>query len=312
MNKKNLSLDRMRTFIRVAESGNFSTAAKELGIAQPSVTRHIFELEEELCSSLIARTTRSLTLTCEGKAFYDKSLEIIRLVDELAENVGKNGSNEGKIKVSCTTSLGILHFCKIINKFQTLYPYTNIDFSLTDERVDLVKGGFDIALRLGPLIDSSLKLKVLGYSKRVFVTSPKYLKSLNFYPQVTDLEKLDCVLMTNVTNSEKIKIIHAVNKEAIDIKLSGKLKVDNGLAVRELVYDGRGIAPAHEWLVNDHLQSGSLITIADDYKLSDVQLSLLYVPQKAELLRIRAFIDFISEECLKIPGINKLANIKNA
>ncbi|MBB1424131.1 LysR family transcriptional regulator [Pseudoalteromonas sp. SG43-7] len=305
MNKKNLSLDRMRTFVRVAESGKFSKAAKELGIAQPSVTRHIAELEEELHSPLITRTTRSLTLTSEGKMFYDKCVDILNLVENLTQTVGKNSSTEGKIKVSCTVSLGVLYFCKIINKFQSMNPNTNIELSLTDERIDLVKDDVDIAIRLGPLSDSSLKLKVLGYSERLFVSSPSYLNDLGYSPKINDLAKLDCVLMKNIINSEKLSVTNRGNDEVIYIKLSGNLKVDNGLAVKELVADGRGIAPVHNWLVNDYLLSNSLLEIVKDYSLPAVQLSLLYVPQKAELLRVRALIDFISEECLKIPGISK-------
>jgi DNA-binding transcriptional LysR family regulator len=178
MDRSDATLERMRTFVRVAERGSLSAVARELGLGQSTVTRHLRELEEAVGVPLISRTTRRVTVTDEGGRYYSSSVQILRLVEQAGDEArGARGAPAGTIRISCTAAFGILHVSRLIFAFQDLYPDIGIDLSLTDERIDLVREGVDIALRLGPLIDSSMKLRALGDSRRLLVAAPAYLKA---------------------------------------------------------------------------------------------------------------------------------------
>src|SRR5918911_90505 len=155
MDKPDVTLERMRTFVRVAERGNLSTVARELDVGQSTITRHLRELEEAVGVALLSRTTRRVTLTDEGSRYYSNCVQILRLVDQAREEArSTRGAPAGTIRISCTAALGVLHISRLIFAFQDLYSDITVDLNLTDERIDLVREGVDIALRLGPLTES--------------------------------------------------------------------------------------------------------------------------------------------------------------
>src|SRR6185312_5128747 len=157
MDKSDVTFERMRTFVRVAERGSLSAVAREHGVGQSTITRHLRELEEAVGVPLLSRTTRRVSMTDEGSRYYSNSVEILRLVDQAGEEArNTRGAPAGTIRISCTAAIGVLHVSRLIFAFQDRYPDIGIDLSLTDERVDLVREGVDIALRLGPLTDSSM------------------------------------------------------------------------------------------------------------------------------------------------------------
>jgi DNA-binding transcriptional LysR family regulator len=157
MDRSDVTFERMRTFVRVAERGSLSAVARELGLGQSTVTRHLRELEEAVGVPLLSRTTRRVTMTDEGSRYYANSVQILRLVEQAGDEArGTRGASAGTIRISCTAAFGVLHASRLIFAFQDRHPDIAVDLSLTDERVDLVGEGVDIALRLGPLTDSSI------------------------------------------------------------------------------------------------------------------------------------------------------------
>lgn len=178
MDDRGLSLDRMRTFVRVAQRGSLSATARELGIGQSTVTRHINELEEAVGVPLLGRTTRRVTLTEEGSRYYTNCLQILRLVEQASEEArDARRVPVGAVRVSCTAALGVMHVTRMIFAFQDRHPDVRIDLNLTDERIDLAREGVDIALRLGPVLDEAMMLVAIGASCRKLVGSPDYLSS---------------------------------------------------------------------------------------------------------------------------------------
>lgn len=176
MDKSDVSIAHMRSFVRVAERGSLSAVARELGVGQSTITRHLHELEETVGVPLLSRTTRRVTLTDEGSRYYTNCVQILRLIEQAGDEArGTRGAPSGIIRISCTAAFGILHITRLIFAFQDRYPDIAVDLNLTDERIDLVRDGVDIALRLAPLSDSSLKLRSLGHSHRLLVASPDYL-----------------------------------------------------------------------------------------------------------------------------------------
>jgi DNA-binding transcriptional LysR family regulator len=303
MDRPEATLERMRTFIRIAERGNLSAVARELGLGQSTITRHLRDLETAAGVPLLSRTTRGVTLTEEGSRYYGKCVQILRLVDQAAAEVrGTRGAATGTIRISCTAAFGVLHVSRLIFAFQDRYPDIAVDLSLKDERVDLVREGVDIALRLGPLTDSSMKLRPLGHSQRLFVAAPEYLATRGRPLAPKDLSGHEGVRMSNVAGSDTLTL-HGQNGKRHAIPFGGRLRVDHGLAAREALAAGRGIAPTHRWLVDDLLRAGRLEAILTDYSLPSVPMSMLIVPERAGIARVRLMVDFLTEEIARIPGI---------
>lgn len=303
MDRSDITLERMRTFVRVAERGSLSAVARDLGIGQSTVTRHLRELEEAVGVPLLSRTTRRLAMTDEGSRYYADSVQILRLVEQAGDEArSTRGAPAGTIRISCTAAFGVLHVSRLIFAFQDRYPQIGIDLSLTDERIDLVEEGVDIALRLGPLTDSSLKLRSLGRSRRFLVAAPAYLAARGTPIALEDLIGHEGIRMSNVAGSDTL-VLQGPDGEHHAVPFTGRFRVDHGLAAREAMAAGRGIAPAHHWLVDDLLATGRLVAILPDYTLTPVPLSMLIVPERAGIARVRLLIDFLAEEIGGIPGI---------
>src|SRR5258707_2145949 len=305
MDRSDVTLERMRTFVRVAERGSLSAVARELGLAQSTITRHLRDLEEAVGVPLLSRTTRRVTLTDEGSRYYANCVQILRLVEQAGDEArGTRGAPAGTIRISCTAAFGVLHAGRLIFAFQDRYPDIGVDLSLTDERVDLVREGVDIALRLGPLTDSSMKLRALGQSRRLLVAAPDYLAARGRPAVPQDLFGHEGIRMSNVAGSD-ILALQGPGGARHAVPFGGRFRIDHGLAAREALVAGRGIAPAHRWLVDDLLAAGRLKAILPDYTLPSVPLSMLIVPERAGIARVRLLIDFLAEEIGRIPGIER-------
>lgn len=303
MDRSDVTLERMRTFVRVAERGSLSAVARELGIGQSTVTRHLRELEEAVGVPLLSRTTRRVAMTDEGSRYYADSVQILRLVEQASDEArGTRGAPAGTIRISCTAAFGVLHATRLMSAFQDRHPDIGIDLNITDARVDLVREGVDIALRLGPLTDSSMKLRPLGQCRRILVASPEYLAA-HGRPRVPgDLAGFEGVRMSNVAGSD-VLTLQGPDGAQHAVPFGGRLRVDHGLAAREAFAAGRGFGPTHQWLVDDLLTSGRLRIILPDYTLPTVPLNMLIVPERAGIARVRLLVEFLVEEIGKIAGV---------
>lgn len=305
MDKSEVTLDHMRTFVRVAERGNLSAVARELGVGQSTITRHLRELEEALGVPLLSRTTRRVAMTDEGSRYYSNSVEILRLVEQASEEARHTrGAHAGTIRISCTAAIGVLHISRLLFAFQDRHPDIAVDLSLTDERIDLVRQGVDLALRLGPLNDSSMKLRALGQSRRQLVAAPAYLEARGTPAVPQDLAGHEGIRMTNIAGSDTLVLL-GPRGERHAIPFTGRLRLDHGLAAREAFIAGRGIGPAHLWLVDDLLTAGRLRVVLPDYSPPPVPLNLLIVPERATVARVRLLVDFLAAQIGRIPGMEK-------
>ena len=303
MNRPDVTLERMRTFVRVAERGSMLAVARELGVGQSTVTRHLRELEEAVGVPLLSRTTRRVTMTEEGSRYYASSIQVLRLVEQAADEArGARGATAGTVRISSTAAFGVLHATRLIFAFQDRHPDIAVDLSLTDERIDLVRDGIDIALRLGPLTDSSLKLRPLGQSERLLVASPSYLAERGRPLVPEDLAGHEGIRMSNVAGSNML-FLRGPKGDDHAVPFEGRLRIDHGLAAREALGAGRGIAPAHRWLIDDMLADHRLEVILSAYSLPPVPLSMLIVPERAGIGRVRLLVEFLAERISKVPGV---------
>jgi len=305
MDKSDVTLERMRTFVRVAERGNLSAVARELDVGQSTVTRHLRELEEAVGIALLSRTTRKVTMTDEGIRYHAHCVQILRQVEQAGQEArSTRGTPAGMVRISCTAAFGILHVSRLICAFLERYPDIGVDLSLKDERVNLVREGVDIALRLGPLTDSGMKLKPLGQSRRLLVAAPGYLAIRGRPLSPRELSSHEGIRMSNIAGSDLLTL-EGPDGTHHAVPFGGRLRVDHGLAAREAMIAGRGIAPAHRWLIDDLLTSKRLEALLPKYTLPAVPLSMLIVPERAAIARVRLLVDFLAKEIEGIPGIVK-------
>ncbi|WP_460087705.1 LysR family transcriptional regulator [Roseibium sp. LAB1] len=305
MDRSDVSLERMRTFVRVAERGNLSAVARELGVGQSTVTRHVRELEEAVGVPLLNRTTRRVTLTHEGSRYYANSVQILRLTEQAVDEArAARDASSGSIRISCTSALGILHVTRSIFAFQDLHPDIAIDLSLTDERIDLVREGVDIAFRLGPLADSSMKLRALGKSRRLLVAAPSYLTRYGRPAGPNDLKTHEGIRMSNVAGSDAL-VLEGPDGTLHPVPFGGRFRVDHGLGAREALLAGRGIAPAHLWLVDDLLRQERLEVVLPQFCLPPIALSMLIAPSRKDIARVRLLVEFLADQVAGMPGIDQ-------
>lgn len=305
MEQSLISLERMRTFVRIAERGNLAAVARETGAGQSTVTRHLRELEEALGVSLLTRTTRRTALTDEGTRYYAQCVQILSLVEQASQEMrDTRQATAGTVRISCTGALGVLHVSRLIYAFQDENPGIRVEFGLTDERIDLVRDGVDIAIRLGPLSDCAMKLRSLGESERMLVASPEWLRRNGPVRRPEDLRQLEGVRMSRVHGSDRL-VLQSAKGRNHTVSFHGRLTVDHGLAARDAFLAGRGYGPAHRWLVEDCLWDGRLEHILPDYTLSPVPLSMLIAPERTNLTRVRLCVDFLAEGLRQVPGISR-------
>jgi DNA-binding transcriptional LysR family regulator len=303
MDKSSVNLEHMRTFARVAERGSLSAVARELNLGQSTISRHLQELEEAIGVPLLSRTTRRVTLTDEGSRYYANCVQILGLVEQAGDEArATRSAAAGTVRLSCTAAFGILHVTRLIFAFQDRHPDITVDLSLTDERIDLVREGVDIALRLAPLADSAMKLRALGHSHRLLVASPDYLARRGVPTSPEALAGHEAIRMPNVAGSEILNLL-APDGSRDQVPFSGRFRANHGLAVREAVLAGRGIAAAHHWLVDDLVKSGRLVPLLHDYTLPSVPLNMLIVPERAGIARVRLLIDDLVAQIARLPGI---------
>lgn len=304
MNRSEVTLERLRSFVRVAERGSLSAVAREFGVGQSTITRHLRELEDALGVALLTRTTRSVSLTEEGRRYHDNVVEILRLIDEANDEIrGEGEGSVGIIRVSCSAFFGVMHFCRLIFAFQDKYPEIRVDLVLTDERLDLVRDGVDLAIQIGRLVDSEMKLRPLGEVQPILVAAPAYLEKHGRPLRPEDLETHEMIRKTNIAKSNQLSFTDR-DGEVHVATFEGRFRVDHGLAAREALIAGRGISPVPRWLVDDLLVNGQLEQLLPDYSLPATPLNMLIVPERASVARVKLLKDFLAENVSTIPGVN--------
>ncbi|GJD73534.1 LysR family transcriptional regulator [Methylobacterium goesingense] len=303
MDDADVTLERMRSFVRVAERGSLTAVARELGVGQSTITRHLRGLEAALGVPLLSRTTRRVAMTEEGGRYYADCLQILRLVEQSRDEArGMHGAAAGTIRVSCTAALGVRHVSRILFAFQDRHPGIAIDLSLSDARIDLVRDGVDLALRLGPLSDSAMKLRPLGQSRRLLAAAPSYLAARGRPSAPEDIAHHEGLRMSNVAGSDTLTL-RGPDGRRHALPFGGRFRVDHGLGAREALRAGRGIGATHLWLVDDLLAEGQLEVVLPGFAPPPVPVNLLIAPERAGLARIRLLIDALVAEMARVPGL---------
>ncbi len=288
-----MNIEHLRLFIRVAATQNISAAGAELGLSPAVASAHLNKLEEGLGVRLIHRTTRRVALTEEGKAFLAHAEEVLASVEAARASVGAGqASPSGTLRVSAPASFGRMHLVPAIGEFLQQYPDLNVEFRLSDSIVDLVEGGFDVAIRNAELKDSTLIARKLATDNRIICASPGYLEQYGEPTSPEQLAEHQCVNLIGGLESW----VFETNRGPVSIKPKGHFRADNGEAVRDACASGIGIALNSAWSVYSHLQDGSLVQILKDYPLvSDTAIWAVYPSSRLLAPKVRAFIDYFAK-----------------
>jgi LysR family transcriptional regulator for bpeEF and oprC len=286
----------MAVFRRVVEAKSFSAVARETNMSQSTVSKHIASLEERLDTKLLNRSTRSLKLTEAGKEYYQHCIRILNDFQEAEASVGKGKIDPtGTLRISTSAAFGRTYLLPYLGEFLSTYPDINIDLMFGDKYTDLVKEGIDLAIRIGPLEDSSLIAKKIGSSPRLVVASPAYLVKHSRPKTPADLIKHDC-LFYSLQKSPDLWYFNSTQEGDESIRVNGRVKASSPDAVCDATLEGLGISILGEWYVRKHIKNGSLIKILPDFKPTAYDIHAVYPERRFVPQKVKRMIEFITDK----------------
>ncbi|RCK28541.1 LysR family transcriptional regulator [Thalassospira lucentensis] len=287
----------MMIFARVVEEGGFSAAARKMGLSRAAISHQIRQLEAKLGVPLLRRSTRTFSLTDAGTRYYD-SCRTITLEAEAARKRVEELRDEpvGKISLSCSVHMGNLRIVPILSRFRQTYPGVALDVRLTDEVVDLIGQGIDIAIRSGPLRSSELKSIRLYETRRVIVASQQYVAAFGIPDQPEDLTDHNWVMYSRVPETLRL----AQGDQERKIPVSGSVQVDSATARLQFLRDGHGMAVVPFSDVVDDIANGDLMRVLPDWNLPDLSVYAVYSGDVMRSSKVKTLLDFLRAQLADI------------
>ncbi len=286
------TIEGMRTFAAVATEGSFTAAAKRLGITTKLTSKYVRQLEERLGAQLFNRTTRSVVLTDVGRAYLDRCRPLLDQFDEL-EAVVQDRQSElaGPIRMTAPTGFGSVNLISALGPFLAEHPKVTVDLHLTDQRVAVVEEGFDLAIRIATLQDSTLIARKLKDMRLVVCASPDYLKRHGEPTHPSALATHNCIIPEAQIEPSNWRF--RVNGEDVAVRVSGSFHANAPRAVAEMAAQGLGIGRCPLYAMEHFLATGALKTLFEEYETIELGLYALYPPNRHLTARVRALIDHL-------------------
>ncbi|MDS9467631.1 LysR family transcriptional regulator [Paracoccus sp. MBLB3053] len=285
-------LDGIRAFVAVVDAGSFTRAGKRLGISNKLVSKYVAALESHQGITLLNRTTRSLSLTPAGERFLLVARRVLSAVEELdAQARADEGALTGRLFVTAPVSFGEMFIPVLTRDFTEQNPGISIELRLTDRYVDLAAEGFDLALRIGVLGDSSLIARRIGRTESVVVASPGYLEA-NGWPRHPD-ELREHVNIRDGNSATSHRATFVIEGKAISVPLPGRITVNSPRAVRRLALEGCGVAVIPRFVVESDIADGSLERLLEGFPGPQLDIQALYLPQPFIPPRLTAYLDHL-------------------
>jgi DNA-binding transcriptional LysR family regulator len=288
------SLYEMSVFSKVVAAGSLSAAARDLGISTAVVSRRLAALEARLGVRLVNRTTRRLALTDEGASYHEACIRILAEVEDAdAAAAAQRVEPQGTLKVALPASFGHKHIAPLIPPFAARFPKINLALSLSDRLVNVIEEGYDLAIRIGELEDSSLAARKLAPNRRVVCASPEYLKTHEAPRKPDDLQRHNCLTTTELHMNWEYK---GPDGKRGAVRVSGHYACDNWEVLREWAMAGLGVALKSTWDVRRQLEDGSLVSLLPGYDFgTDVAIYAIYPHRRYLPAKTRVFIDYLAE-----------------
>ncbi len=287
-------IELLRTFVTVAETGSFTAAAERLGITPQLASKYVRALEDQLGVQLFARSTRSVRLTETGTACRDRCVRLVEDFDDLSADIRQeHRAPQGRLRISAPHSFGEKYLAPLLPEFTTLYPKVTIDLDLTDRVIRLVEEGYDVALRIGSLADSSLIARRIASSPIWICASPEYLKRHGRPVLPAELVDHRCVVDTNFRDKEHWPFLK--EDEETQIKVHGAIRVNSASAIQTLLLAHTGIGLCPAYVVDERVRTGDLIRLFEDYQVGDLGIYAVYLENRYLSAKIRAFVDYLAK-----------------
>lgn len=284
----------MEAFVAVVEAGSFVRASKRLGLSTTSVSRLVSALEAHLDARLLQRTTRRLSLTDAGRAFYQHAIDLLAdLAEAEAAVSAERETASGVLRVSAPVSFGVLHLAPLLARFRQEQPQVSLDLSLNDRVVDLVEEGRDLAIRISSQLPaSSLVARALAPARLVVCAAPAYLERHGSPKVPADLREHHCLLYSYAEQPDQWVFTGPDGQQQISV--SGFLIANNGDVLRLAALAGEGIVLQPSFIVGDDLLAGRLVPLLEEYALPSLMVYAVYPSRRHLPARVRAFVDFLA------------------
>ncbi|WP_086931767.1 LysR family transcriptional regulator [Agarilytica rhodophyticola] len=284
----------MSTFVAVASQRSFTSGAKQIGISTKLASKYVQQLEERLGAQLFNRTTRNVTLTDTGQAYFDRCVPLLDQFDELEGLVQERQSElAGSIRITAPTGFGGKQLVEALRPFQLQHPKVLIDLYLSDHQISIIEEGFDLAIRFGGLKDSTLIARKLMDMRVVVIASPDYLAEHGEPTHPQALSGHNCLLQMASADPEHWKF--CIDGNVSSFKVHGSFQANSPRAVVNMALGGLGIGMCPMYVVEPHVKKGRLKILFEDKEASELGLYAIYPQRRHLIARIRALIDHFTE-----------------
>jgi len=297
MEQLGLDLNLVKIFIKVVEFKSFSETSRHLKIPKSTISRSVSTLEKELGVQLILRTTRQFSLTHQGERFYQDSKKIISDFDTTVSHMLKvKEGTHGKIRLTAPLDLGVSVLNPLIIEYSQQNPLVEFDLEYTDEVVNVVREGFDLALRIGPQKDSRLKTKKIGETSFCLVASPYFLQQQGQLLNFEQLQKCPYLHFGRLPSQGTLKF--STSKESFIIKNKPQITINHLQSLKDMTLASKGFSMLPDFFVKNDLQRGTLVQLLKSYKTHSVGISWVMPEHKENSVVIRNFRDFVTPRLL--------------
>ncbi|HSD54815.1 MAG TPA: LysR family transcriptional regulator [Burkholderiales bacterium] len=291
----------MQAFTRVVEHGSFAKAAERLGISTSACSRQVADLEGHLDARLLNRTTRRLSLTESGQAFYERCVQLLADLEEAEGAATASAARpRGTLKVTCGISFGVRHVARLVGAFAARHPEVKFDVQLSDRFVDLVEEGFDLAIRIGESPSQNLIARKLGETRLEPCAAPIYLREHGAPQAPADLALHACLTYEYLPQRNTWRFRDRAGKEHA-VRVAGPVHANNADMLVAAAVEGIGIAMEPDFIVADDLASGRLVRILADYAPAPSSIYAVYPSRRHLSAKVRAFVDFLAERFAEAP-----------
>ncbi|WP_413582295.1 LysR family transcriptional regulator [Bdellovibrio sp. HCB288] len=288
-----LDLNQIRTFVKLVQAGSFTKAAEVLHQPKSRVSRRLAALERDLGIQLVYRTTRQFQLTDAGRAYYERSRGLVEGLESLSAELSEEVADvSGWLRITASDDLGVLHLPDVLAEFSKQHPRVRFEVLLSQAYVDLVKESIDVAVRIGILKDSSLRVKKVATLKSILVASPGFLER---YRQAEDIDSLGAVPFLGLGTQSKLELWRLSDSKKVSVKVEPVFLANNPNMVLQMAVQGRGIAMIPEFIAAEQIRHGRLVHIHRGLRGQEIPVSLVSPEQREVSLKTKKFIDFAAK-----------------
>ena len=294
----------LRAFLRTVERASMSAAARDLGVSQPAVSKHLRNLESHVGARLLERSARLVRPTPQGQRLYAASQPALAAIDAALEDARTEaGSVEGRLRLHAPSCIGVKHLHPIVAAFQAEHPRVTVDLVLEDRVIDLVHEDYDLALRYGRPDGQGLVVRRLGWVQRILAAAPAYLARAGAIETPAQLAAGDLVATRAAVDARSVLTLHR-GRETVTVPVRPVLRTNNAEVLVATLLAGQVMGPVQHLLIAEHLAAGRLVRVLPDYAVRSTEAYLVYPSVRHMRPAVRAFTDFAVPRIRAIEGIS--------